>query len=300
MISYPPAYGAAPISSGVAYTVTSNGGERMLLLSPRESDQATLAATAQVGSLPVANLQSIQPQKKWRAMTASVQLSITCVAPINATALALVAHNLSGMATLRVRGASTLGLAASAPAIDTGAKWAWPSTGKPAVPGWPNWLSLVRWLGTAACQCWLVDIVDPDVTQTYIEAGRLVLGTAWQPGTNFDLGGKILGFDPVDVQARTAAGYLFTDRRTISPARRASLSISAGNQRELQDGLSELQRLCGQWGDVVCCLDPAATTDFHRLSMQAVFTASPEFAAVPMWDVDGGRLSASLALAEIL
>ena len=299
-MTVPAQYGAAPIGVAAAYAGGANGGERMMLLSPGDSDLATITASAQVASLPVANLQAMQPQKKWRAMATSVQFSISCAAPLGANALALVAHNLSGMATIRVRGAATLALAASGPSIDTGAQWAWPSTGKPVAPSWPNWISLVRWAGMAACQCWLVDILDPDPSQTYIEAGRLVLGAAWQPSVNFDLGGKVLAFEPLDVQARTSSGYTFTDRRACSPGRRVALSVAAGNAREIQDGLAELQRLRGAWGDVICFLDPAATTDFHRLSMQALFVGAPDYAAVPYWDTDGGRLSAGITLTEIL
>ena len=45
--------------------------------------------------------------------------------------------------------------------------------------------------------------------------------------------------------------------------------------------------LRGLWGDVICLLDTAATTDFHRHSMQGVFTAPQEHRIVPQFTANG-------------
>ena len=40
------------------------------------------------------------------------------------------------------------------------------------------------------------------------------------------------------------------------------------SETEMADGLFELQRYCGVSRDFAFCLDPAATTKFHRYAMQ--------------------------------
>jgi hypothetical protein len=301
-MTFPAQYGASPLGVAPAYAGTSSGGEKILILSPLASDLATIAASSEIATLPAANLLTMQPQKKWRALATSATLTLTCPTPIAANALALVAHNLSSVATIRVRGASTLAGLAAAPAVDTGAQWAWPASGKPLAPSWPNFLSLIRWAAVGAFSYWQIDIADSDPSQTYLEAGRLVLAEAWQPtaGGTWDIGAKPLIFDALDVQARTANGYTFTDRRAASAGRRMVLTISTGNARETQDGLAEILRLRGMWGDVIVSADPGATVDFHRMSMQALMTAAPEFGTVPYFDADGGKLATTLNLSEIL
>ena len=291
-------YGGMP--SGLAWPAA-GASERVLLLSPRDSDLATLVASAQAATLPVGNLQTIQPQKKWRATgVTSASITIALASPIACNALALAGHNLSPAATLRLRGAATAAAVTASPLVDTSYVSPWPLGIKPASVSWPNWLALVQWTSAGALQYWQLDISDPGPGQTYLEAGRLVIGAKWQPTTNFDLGGYPLGFDPQDVQTKTPSGYIFTDRRAASAGRQIALQITGANQREVQDGIAEIQRLRGMWGDVIVCLDPAATTDFHRQSMQGVFTAKPRFPIVPQFDADGIQYGATLSLDELL
>ena len=296
-------YGALPyggMPSGLVWP-TAGASERVLLLSPRDSDLATLVASAQASTLPVGNLQTIQPQKKWRAAgVTTCSITIALAQAIACNALALVAHNLTAAAVFRIRGAGSSAAVTYAPVVDTGYVSAWPLGVKPLVASWPNYLSLVRWTNAAALQYWQLDIYDTGPGQTYLEAGRLVIGKAWQPSTNFDLGGYPVGFDPQDVQMKTPSGYTFTDRRAASAGRQIALQITGANQREVLDGVAEMQRLCGMWGDVIVCLDPAATTDFHRQSMQGVFTAKPRFPIVPLFDADGIQYGATLSLDELL
>lgn len=297
----PAPYGALPIGAVPAYvSPAAAASQNVLLLSPRDSDLATMVANTQVGTLPVANLQTAQPQKKWRSTTTTEFITVTFAGPIAANMMALVAHNLSAIAVVRVRGAIVQANLTGAPDLDTGWQSPWPVTGKPIMAAWPNYLSALRWTNTAALQYWRVDIADPAAGQTYIEAGRLVLGVAWQPSTNFDLSGTPLAFDARDVQFTTPYGFTFLDQRAASAPRKFAVVISATNRREVMDGISEIQRLRGLWGDVICCLDPAETTDFHRFSLQGVFTAAPAFGIQPFYDVNGGMWGATLPLLELL
>jgi hypothetical protein len=274
----------------------------VLLLSPTDSDDATLVASSQVPTLPVANLQTVQPQKKWRSTATDDYVLVTAAAPLAWSALALVGHNLTSAATLRVRGADSLDALTTAPAIDTGAVSAWPSTGKPNARSWPNWLSLVTWANTATLRFWRLDISDPANADGYLEAGRLVIGAPWQPTYNFDVSGAPIAFDALDTQTKTPFGYIFTGRVAQSPARAFNVQITATNRREVMDGIFEIQRLRGMWGDVICCLDPTETTDFHRFSMQGVFTVKPSYPITPQFDETTGdrTFGATIQLTEFL
>jgi len=290
-----------PISAAPAYSAPASPTvANIVLLSPKDSDLATIAAGSAVATLPAANLQGQQPKKVWRSAGTEDYITLSFLAPVAANMLALNGHNFSGAGVFRVRGAASLADTTAAPAIDTGWQSVWPVTGKPADAYWPRHLSALLWANDAQYQYWRVDFADPDATQTYIEAGRLALGRYWQPSYNFDLGGTPLGFDQVDVQTRTDYGEIFTDRRQRSPARRFSLQISASDKRETLDGVAEIQRLRGGHGDVFALLDPNATTDFHRFSMQGVFTAPQEHQIVPQFSGGDVMFTVSLPLREVI
>lgn len=289
-------YAAAPLYSAPAAATMA----RVLVLSPRDSDAATIAAGAEVATLPAANLQNQQPKKVWRSSATEDYINLTFAAPVACNMLSLIGHNLSALGVLRVRGADTIASTTAAPSVDTGWQSAWPTAGKPSDADWPRYLSPVVWSNDALYQCWRVDIADPSPLQSYIEAGRLHLGRYWQPSINFDLGGVPLGFDQRDVMVATEYGQTFTDRRTRSAPRLFGLQISAADRNEVLAGIAEIQRLRGMWGDVTCLLDASATTHFHRHSMQGVFTTQQAHSIVPQFTDAGEMWTVTLNLREVI
>lgn len=282
--------GSAPYGAAPPFVAPAAAGfERMVVLSPLYSDAATLSASSEITSLPVANLQSLQPKKVFRAGGSYVAVTVAFAEPVAANMLALVRHNLGPGGVIRCSAAGV---------FDTGWQLAWPVTGKPSDRRWPSWLSALRWSNDVEVSQCLVEFADP--AGAYIEAGRLMVGRAWQPSDNFDLSGTPLGFDQADVQTRTDYGGLFTDRRTLSAPRRFSLQISALDRREVLDGIGEIMRLQGGWGDVVVLLDPAATTDFHRHSLQGVFTAPQQHDLTQLFTNSGECWSVSFPLREVI
>lgn len=244
------------------------------------------------------NLQSMQPRKKWRSNGTTEFVTIDMGSAVACNGLALIGHNLTSAATLRVRGATTAGGVTSAPTVDTTAVSAWPVTGKPADANWPQYLSWVSW-NSATLRYWQLDIADAGNAAGYLEAGRLMLGAYWQPTFNFDLGGSPLARDQKDVQVITDYGHVFTDRRNASAPRLFALQISGEDLRSVQDGVGEVMRLRGMWGDVACLLDPSATTDFHRQSMQAVFSTPQVHNLLPQFTVNGPMYSVPLNFREV-
>src|SRR5262249_17409855 len=152
----------------------------LIILSPSDSDAATLAASSQVATLPVTNLQSMPPKRKWRASGAAAEyIELDFGTGVAANGLALIGHNLTGSATIRVRGKATYPVTIS-PAVDTGSVSAWPASGKPTVARWPQYFSWVAWTSIGTLRYWRIDIADGTNSAGYIEAGRLMLGSCWQ------------------------------------------------------------------------------------------------------------------------
>lgn len=293
-------YGVAPYGAAPAYVApTAPSMARIVVLSPADSDAATMAAGSALASLPVANLQAMQPKKVWRSETTETYVTVSFASAVAANMLAVVGHNLSDAGVIRVRGADSLANTTASPAVDTGWESAWPVTGKPADAYWPRYLSALLWSNDALYQYWRVDFADPSVAATYIEAGRLMLGRYWQPTINFDLGGTPLGFASKDVQTETDYGEFFTDRRSRSAPRRFSLQISGADKNEVLGGIGEVQRLAGMWGDVAVLLDPNATTHFHRHSMQGVFTSQQEHQMVQQFNENGELWTVNFPLREV-
>jgi hypothetical protein len=294
-------YGTRPIGAAIAQAAQPATMERFLLLSPRDSDAATLSASSAVASLPVTNLQTIQPAQVWRSADNAPQtIDVAFPSAVAANALALVATNVSGAALVRIRAAVLLSDVEASPALDTGWQPLFPPTGRPIEPDWPSTIGLRRWTNDTAYRFWRVEIADGLGAVSYIEAGRLVLGRAWQPTQNLDLGGTPFGFAPADVQLASTFGRTFTNRRSISPPRLFEISVFALNKREAFDGIFELQRLRGLWGDVVCALDPGEGADFHRFTMQGVFTAGGAYTLPPAFDDAGSMFGAAIKLREFI
>ncbi len=268
----------APYSSPAAAAF-----EKCLFLSPALSDAGTITASSSMGALAAANMQNPEPTKKWRGSGTTHTLTIILARPAECSALAMIGHNFSAEAVWRLKGAvDATTFAAGDLLVDTGWQSVWPATGKPLLDSWPHRLCLLRWAAAGAGTYWQVEIVDPDNTAGYVEAGRLMLGVAWQPAYNVDVDPSF-GFVPLDVQESTPYGQTFTDPRPWAQ-RRVALTFSAGNQDDIHDYAMELARLRGQAGDVVFCLDPAEGIRFHQWSLQCLFSGGAEFKAQPMWD----------------
>ncbi|HTE35709.1 MAG TPA: hypothetical protein VK634_11140 [Reyranella sp.] len=257
--------------------------EKILFLSPRLSDLATLTASSEVGSLPATFVKNPEPTKVWRTTgCAAESLVIDFGAAAVVDTAAIVAHNATAAGTVRLRLAATVPGLTAAPSVDSGVVSLWPSSGKHADPDWPHELSLARAVNGMAYRYARLDFADPANPAGYLEFGRIAAGRAWQPAMNIDLD-PALGFVPLDVQEPNAYGQTFTDPRPWAQ-RQFDLSFSAANQDDVHDYAMELSRLRGQAGDVIVCLDPSATTRFHRWSMQALFTGRAVFKAQPLWD----------------
>lgn len=271
-----------------------------LFLSSRWIDDAVVTASSVQGTLVASNVQTIDPAEVWRATgCAAEHLDFAFAGAIAADALVLVGHNLGAAATLRLRLAATAADVTAAPAVDTGAVSAWPSSGKHGDPEWPYELSLLRWSNAVAYGFGRLDIADAANGDGFVQAARLFVGPAFVPTLNVDQTPS-LGLLSPDEAGRTPFGRSIGDAR--GPAGRSMApTLSALDEDEMGEGLFELQRFAGLARDFAFCLDPAATTRFHRYSMQARFAALTVFQAQPFWNAAGNQVwQATLPLEEVI
>jgi hypothetical protein len=289
-------YAAAPTALTLA---PAPNAEKYILLSPIDSDAATLGASSAVPSLPVANLQNVRPRKVWRADGTNEWVSFSFDLPYAANCVCMSGHNLTADAVWRVVGASTLAALGSAPDVATAWQTVHPLGFKPTLRYWRSYGGLIRWTNDSAFQFWRVEIADPGNPAGYIEAGRMAMGRFFQGTLNIDFGGTPYGFDPADVQTITPYGEIFTDRRTRSAPRKIAVQVSGEDRRTVMDGVSEIMRMAGMWGDVFCCLDPASVEDFHRLFIQGVFDQPQQHSPVPQFNGNGEVWTIGLSLREV-
>lgn len=271
-----------------------------LFLSSRWLDAAVVTASSEQGLLTAELVQTPRPDQVWRATGCAAEyLKFDFGEEILVEALALVAHNLSDSAMIRLRLANTAFDVVADPGFDTISTSAWPSSGKPADLDWQSYFSLLLADNDADYRYGRLDISDPSNTDGYVQAGRLFVGPAFVPSINVDMNPSIALISPDEV-GRTAFGHSFGDNR--GPAARVmQLPMSAVDEDEMGDELFELQRYCGLAKDFAFCLDPAGTTRFHRYSMQARFTALNAFTAQPAWNENGIQVwQTTLALEELL
>ena len=293
--------GALPNGAALAITAAATAGasERIWLLSPRDSDDASLSASSEVTSLPVGNVLTLDPRKVWRTSARSGTVTFTLDYPLACNAAAANGVNFSAGAVWRVLGAVTLAGLDSAPDVVTPWRSFFPLGQKTTARDWPRHGSMLRWTNNAALKYWRIEFADPGNALAYLDVGRLAIGREFQPTNNFDWGGVPLGFDQRDVQVVSSYGDTLTDRREKSARRRIGLTISNADHTETMEQAAEIMRLAGMWGDIFICLDPAATTDFHRWFMQGVFTAQQAHSSVAMWNGDRSMWTITLPLREV-
>lgn len=256
----------------------------ILFLSPRLSDLATLTPSSEVVSLPATFAQNQEPTKVWRTAGVAAESLIFDYGAGGAVVdtAAIIAHNLTAAALIRLRLADTVPALTANPAKDSTAVSAWPTSGKHGDPVWPHEASLVRVTNSTAYRYARLDFADGANPAGHLDFGRIGMGKGWQAAANVDLDPAI-SFVPIDVQEPNSYGQTFTDPRPWAQ-RQFDLNFSSGDEDDIHDYAMELSRLRGQAGDVFVFLDPAATTRFHNWSMQALFTGRATYKAQSLWN----------------
>lgn len=167
----------------------------------------------------MAGLLTDDKSEVWRSTATSATLTATFTTSELTGAVIIPFCNLTSTATIRVRGYTNV--ADTTPIIDTGTKLACPYApfglfGWGAVPLGVNAFSYGggtyagAWFAITSVKKLVIDLVDTDNTQSYIEAARLITGSYWQPQYNAEYGANVAAED-TSTHYRTDSGNLRTD-----------------------------------------------------------------------------------------
>lgn len=279
-------YSILPVGAGPDYLAPSAAPQRVMFLSPRAFDLATLSASTAVSSLPVSNLQNPEPTKVWRTTSAAEQfVDIVLPSALACNAAAMSGFTPSQTLLWRLKAYATAEDVGGDHVLDTGWRSVWPQNFKHPDPDWGPEVAVLPVYNVSAWRYWRLEFNDLGLD--YIDIGRLALGRAVQFSINVDIDAGI-GFVANDVQEPNGYGQIFTDPRPYAQ-RQFEMKWSALAQQEVGTMAMELGRLRGQAGDVFCFLDPGEIDNFHRWSMHGLFSSRHQFTAGPVWvtDLDG-------------
>jgi len=204
-----------------------------------DSDIGTLSATEEAGSLVVENLQTDIKTEAWRSTTKFPSITATFSPAIDASMVVLAFSNLSSTATMTVKGYTLVG--DGSPAFNTGAVSCCPS-GPLSDLDWGvdasgiNSVSIgggvygAVWFTSASVEKIVIDISDTNNADSYIEAGKLVIGDHWEADCNADYGARLI-FDDRSRTIRSDSGNLVTERGTRNKRIAMDLSFMAQADR---------------------------------------------------------------------
>lgn len=243
------------------------------IITPNESDDAVLTATpAMAVTLPVSNLQDQTRAKVARSVGLPtpqyIRGNFNGVKQISS--MALVRHNLTGAATIRLKlwggadQAGTLlydsGLIALGDAIGWGEfVWGVDPWSDDQFANWPVAFT-VLWFAPFAALSFEIQVADNGNTDGYIEFARLFMGLHWSPQSNFSYGVQMAWLEN-STQERTDGGTLRTDAR--SPYRRWSFNLDYLTQGERAQ-LADILRNAGLRNDMFLSCFPGQGGTLER------------------------------------
>lgn len=213
-----------------------------------EVDSATLSASpALVTTLPVTNLQDAARAKVARTTSLATQYIYGNFAGVkNISAMALVRHNFTAVATLRLRLYSeinqggTLAYDSGSLAFGSAAGWGdfiWgvDPWGAELFSDWPvKWKDL--FFTSVQAQSFSLQWDDAANTDTFMQASRLFLGAAFEPASNMSWGFK-WGWAERTEQERTDGGSLRSDAGEPYRNVRLNLDFLSDSERAQLGGI---------------------------------------------------------------
>lgn len=241
-------------------------------------DGATLSGGSWLSGLPLNNLKDRQIGKVARsasALTTATQFDTDIGEDKTTRVIALIGHNLSLDATIRIRGGNDPAFATTD--IDTGWLEVWPAVYPSETLDWEAsnfWsgkylaeeisgytLTHVDDLGAVyRSRYWRIEINDPTNSSGYVQIGRAFFGQAWQPSINL-LAGASIGWEPnTQVQSALSGGEFF---KRYNPTRVARFTTRHTEDEGMANAF-EIQRRMGIDGEVVFVWNPDDTVHSIR------------------------------------
>lgn len=242
--------------------------DNVRMITPNDADAATLtAAPAAVATLPVTNLQDPTRARLWRSTSTAAQtINGSWAASYSVSGFALVRHNLSPNATLRLivySGANQTGAVlydSGAVAIGTMIGWGdlvWgidPWGGANQFVNWAYAFTTLWMTSVVSARSFALTLTDPSNPDGYIQASRLFLGRYFEPLINMNFG-LTMSWEESSKQQRTDGGTLRTD--SFDPFRRWTCSLANLAESERAQ-LIEIVRRIGMRDDLFISFFPGA------------------------------------------
>lgn len=244
----------------------------MIISSTNYSDSGTLTVDNAVGTLPITNLQDRQIVKIWRNSQTTAQIDMDFGQGRIVDFVALIKHTISQTGKIRYRLSNVSNF--STTEYDSGLIDAWPiveefGTLPWGVFSWGGYLNI-----TIAAQYTIssfnvltspvqarylrIDISDPDNTDGYLQAGRLIAGPAYKPSINYANG---VQFEFVDESriTKSRGGQTFVDE--VERFRRIRFELINLPENEMfQNVFNAIDRLRGVAQDILVIPQPDEPT----------------------------------------
>lgn len=238
----------------------------IVLATPDLSDAATITGGATASSMPVGNLQDMQPSLPCmftNLADAYIVVDLLSAQSINLIWLGYI--NATATDTWRVRAASSEAALTSSPGYDSGTLDIWTSSQN--ISSWER-VHALHWLTTPqSYRYWRIDI-SSTTEDDVLTIGRLYLSNAYQPSRNVRYG---LTTGTVEQIRRTESllGNIFPR----PAARRQSMDFSLEHltREEMLGSFYKIQRTRGVSSDVLVILDPEETEFQMELSTYGLF-----------------------------
>jgi hypothetical protein len=254
----------------------------ILIAYPNRTDQGTLSGGSWQPTLPLDNLKTrvyLQVARTTNAALASTKFDVDLGKTRMVGVMALVAHNLSVLAKVRLTGSEDPAFATTT--VTSGWVSVWPAGMIP--DDQLEWTDDYFWLGVISdeeraayntpfsisitptpSRYWRIEIDDTANTAGYVQIGRLFLGDGWQPEYNYDYGAgeSFVDDSPVE-QAQGGTEYFDTRGKR----RQHSYTLSNMPKAEAYARALEMQRLVGTSSELLLIPDPEDAINGPRRNM---------------------------------
>lgn len=277
---------------------------------PNRIDAATVSGGSWQATLPLSNIKDRRLSRLARssnALAASTIINLDLGSARTVGAVALVAHNLSVSATVRIMGDDAADFAT--PVYSSGWFSAWASGVIPQEL--LEWEDDNFWLGTISQQAaagyqspiihivaarpvlryWRIEISDTSNSDGYVQIGRVFIGDTWTSTYNYSYGTGLGHEDSTEIESSLGGEEYFDDRKRFRVFR---FALDWLTESESYVRVIDLQRLAGVSGELLVVPDSDdATHSFRRSFLGRLRSLSP------MIHVNSAQRSAQFEIKEV-
>lgn len=247
---------------------------------PNRVDAATVSGGSWQSTLPITNIKDRRLSRLARsanAVLASTIINLDLGAAKTVGAIALVTHNFSASALVRIRGDDAADF--STPLYDSGWVNVWPSGVIPQEL--LEWEDDNFWLGTVSAEAlagyqapyinlmeskpvlryWRIEINDTSNPSGYVQLGRIFIGDVWTVSANYSYGAGLSAEDQTQVESSIGGEEYFDVRKRFRVHR---YDLEYLNTQEAYSRVIDMYKLAGISGEILVVQDSSDVTNGFR------------------------------------